>query len=161
MPTPVKPIPDGYTAVTPYLTIKGAAEAIDFYKRAFCAEEVMRMNLPDGKVAHAEIRINGSVIMLHDEAPAWNALSPQTIGDSGASIMLYVDDVDTVFKRALDAGATSIMPVADQFYGDRLGALKDPFGHKWSVATHVEDVAMDEIRRRAAKRFEQQAQQQQ
>ena len=161
MPTPVKPIPDGYTAVTPYLTVKGAAQAIDFYKRVFHAEEAMRMNAPDGKVMHAEIRINGSVVMLHDEMPDWNALSPQTIGDSASSIMVYVDDVDTVFKRALDAGATSTMPVADQFYGDRLGSFTDPFGHKWSVATHVEDVAPDEIRRRAAKRFEQQAQQQQ
>ena len=160
MSTPVKPIPDGYAAVTPYLTVKGAAEAIDFYKRAFGAEEVMRMNAPDGKVMHAEIRIGGSVVMLHDEMPAWNALSPQTIGDTASSIMLYVDDVDTVFKRALDAGATSTMPVANQFYGDRCGSLKDPFGHKWTVGTHVEDVAPDEIGRRAARMFEQQKAQQ-
>ena len=151
----VKPIPDGYTAVTPYLTIKGAAAALDFYKKAFGAEEAFRMNTPDGKVMHAEIRIGGAVIMLHDEMPEWKALSPQTIGDSASSIMLYVNDVDAVMKRALDAGATLMMEAADQFYGDRCGGVKDPFGHKWSIATHVEDVAPDEIARRAAKMFEQ------
>jgi len=151
----VKPIPEGYSPVTPYLTVKGAGAAIDFYKKAFGAEEAFRMNSPDGKVMHAEIRIGGAVIMLHDEMPEWKALSPQTIGDSGSSIMLYVQDVDAVFKRALAAGATSIMDVADQFYGDRCGGLKDPFGHKWSIATHVEDVPPDEISRRAAKMFEQ------
>jgi len=151
----VKPIPEGYSPVTPYLTVKGAAGAIDFYKKAFGAEEAFRMNSRDGKVMHAEIRIGGAVIMLHDEMPEWKALSPQTIGDSGSSIMLYVQDVDAVFKRALAAGATSIMDVADQFYGDRCGGLKDPFGHKWSIATHVEDVPPDEISRRAAKMFEQ------
>ena len=153
----VKPIPDGYTAVTPYLTIKGAAAAIDFYKKAFGAEEALRMNSPDGKVMHAEIRIGGAVVMLHDEMPEWKALSPQTIGDTPCSIMLYVNDVDAVFKRALEAGATSVMDVADQFYGDRCGGIKDPFGHKWSIATHIEDVPHDEIGRRAAKMFEQQA----
>jgi PhnB protein len=154
MATRVKPIPDGYTPVTPYLTVKGAAAAIDFYKKAFGAEEAFRMNTPDGKVMHAEIRIGGAVIMLHDEMPEWNALGPQTIGDSASSIMLYVQDVDAVFKRAVAAGATSTMEVADQFYGDRSGSLKDPFGHKWMVATHVEEVAPDEIARRAAKMFE-------
>ena len=153
---PVKAIPDGYSAVTPYLTVKGAAQAIDFYKKAFNAEEVMRFNSPDGKIAHAEVRIGGSVIMLHDEAPEWKALSPQTIGDSGSSIMLYVPDVDAVFKRAVEAGATVMMDVADQFYGDRCGNIRDPFGHKWSIATHVEDVEPDELQRRAAKLFEQQ-----
>lgn len=153
---PVKAIPDGYSAVTPYLTVKGAAQAIDFYKKAFSAEEVMRFNSPDGKIAHAEVRIGGSVIMLHDEAPEWKALSPQTIGDSGSSIMLYVPDVDVVFKRAVEAGATVLMDVADQFYGDRCGNIRDPFGHKWSIATHIEDVEPDELQRRAAKLFEQQ-----
>ena len=152
----VKPIPDGYTPVTPYLTVKGAGAAIDFYKKAFGAEEAFRMNTPDGKVMHAEIRIGGAVIMLHDEMPEWKALSPQTIGDSASSIMLYVNDVDAVMKRALDAGATQTMEAANQFYGDRCGGVKDPFGHKWSIATHVEDVAPDEIARRAAKMFEQQ-----
>ena len=153
---PVKAIPDGYSAVTPYLTVKGAAQAIDFYKKVFQAEEVMRLQAPDGKVAHAEIRIGGSVIMLHDEAPEWKALSPSTIGDSGSSLMVYVNDVDTVFRRAVEAGATVTMEVADQFYGDRCGNIRDPFGHKWSIATHIEDVPPDEIDRRAAKLFEQQ-----
>ena len=151
----VKKIPDGYTAITPYLTIKGAAQAIEFYKKAFGAEEVLRMPMPDGKIAHAEIRIGGSIIMLHDEAPDWKAFSPQTVGDTSVSIMLYVDDVDAVYKRAIDAGATSTMEVADQFYGDRSGGLKDPFGHKWHVAMHVEDVEPEELQRRAAKMFEQ------
>ena len=149
----VKKIPDGYGAVTPYLTIQGAAKAIDFYKKAFGAEEVMRMNMPDGKIAHAEVRIGGSVVMLHDEAPDWKAFSPTTVGDTSVSIMLYVQDVDAVFKRAVDAGATPIMEVADQFYGDRSGAIKDPFGHKWHLATHIEDVEPDEMRRRAEKMF--------
>lgn len=153
---PVKPIPDGYSTVTPYLTIKGAAQAIDFYKKVFNAEEVMRLSAPDGKIAHAEIRIGGAVVMLHDEAPEWKAQSPQTIGDSGSSILLYVKDVDATVQRAAEAGATVTMEVADQFYGDRCGNIKDPFGHKWSIATHVEDVPPDEISRRAAKLFEQQ-----
>ena len=153
---PVKAIPDGYTSVTPYLTVKDAAKAIEFYKKAFNAEEVMRFNTPDGKIAHAEVRIGGAVIMLHDETPEWKALSPQTIGDSGSSIMLYVPDVDVVFKRAVEAGATVLMDVADQFYGDRCGNIRDPFGHKWSIATHIEDVEPDELQRRSAKLFEQQ-----
>jgi PhnB protein len=150
---PAKPIPDGYSAVTPYLTVKGAADAIAFYKNAFGAEEVMRMNMPDGSVAHAEIRIGGAVIMLHDENREWNALSPKTIGDSGSSLMLYVPDVDAVFARAVKAGATATMDVADQFYGDRCGNITDPFGHKWAIATHIEDVSPEEIDRRAAKKF--------
>jgi PhnB protein len=153
MANKVKKIPDGYTAVTPYLTIKGAAKAIEFYKQAFGAEEVMRMPTPDGKIAHAEIRIGGSVIMLHDESPEWKAFSPQTVGDTSVSIMLYVNDVDATFKRAIEAGATSTMEVADQFYGDRAGGLKDPFGHKWHIATHVEDVSPEEIDRRAKEMF--------
>ena len=151
----VKPIPDGFTAVTPYLTIKGASAAIDFYKTAFGAEEAYRLKSPDGKVAHAEIRIGGAVIMLHDEMPEWKALSPQTIGDTATTIMLYVRDPDAVVKRAVEAGATLIMEVADQFYGDRCGSIKDPFGHKWTVAKHVEDVPPDEISRRYAKMLQQ------
>lgn len=153
MPPAVKKIPDGYTAVTPYLTIKGAAQAIEFYKKAFGAQEVMRVPMPDGRIAHAEITIGGARVMLHDEAPEWQALSPATIGDTGSTIMLYVEDVDAVVKRAVDAGATLTMEVADQFYGDRSGGLKDPFGHKWHVATHVEDVAPDELERRMKERF--------
>jgi PhnB protein len=155
----VRPIPEGFTAVTPYLTVKGAAAAIDFYKKAFGAEETYRLNAPDGKIAHAEIRINGAVIMLHDETPEWKAFSPHTIGDTPCSLMLYVRDPDAVVKRAVDAGATLTMEVADQFYGDRCGGIKDPFGHKWSIATHIEDVEPAEINRRAAKMFEQMAQQ--
>ena len=155
MPTAVKKIPDGYSAVTPYLTVKGAAQAIDFYRRAFGAEEVMRFPSPDGKIMHAEVRIGGSVVMLHDENPQWQALSPQTVGDTSSAIMLYVDDVDAVMKRAAAAGATVTMPATDMFYGDRTGNLKDPFGHKWSIATHIEDVPPEEIARRAKKMFEQ------
>jgi PhnB protein len=149
----VKPIPDGYAAVTPYLTVKGAAQAIDFYKKAFGAEEVMRMPMPDGRVAHAELRIGGSMLMLSDESDEWKTFGPLTVGDTSVALMLYVPDVDATVKRAVDAGATLTTPVADQFYGDRSGGLKDPFGHKWHVATHVEDVPDDEIARRAAKLF--------
>lgn len=149
----VNPIPAGYTAVTPYLTIQGAAEAIAFYRKAFGAEEVMRLPMPDGKLAHAEIRIGGAVIMLHDENPQWEALSPTTVGNSSSSLMLYVDDCDAVVARAVEAGAKVTMPVADMFYGDRCGNIVDPFGHKWSIATHVEDVPPDEIARRAQKMF--------
>ena len=154
MASTVKKIPAGYTAVTPYITVKGAAQAIEFYKKAFGAEEVMRFPAPDGKIMHAEIRIGGAVVMLHDEAPQWNALSPQTVGDTSSSIMLYVNDVDAVMKKAADAGATVTMPAADQFYGDRCGNVKDPFGHKWSIATHIEDVPPEELKKRMAKMFE-------
>jgi PhnB protein len=153
MSKPVKPIPDGYSAVTPYITIKNAAAAIEFYKKAFGAEEALRLNAPDGTVAHAEIRIGGAVIMLSEESPQWDALSPDTIGGTASSIMLYVRDADAVFKRAVAAGATVTRDIADQFYGDRCGNVKDPFGHKWSIATHIEDVSPEEIGRRAAKMF--------
>jgi PhnB protein len=149
----VSPIPAGYASVTPYLTIKGAAAAIDFYKKSFGAEEVMRMPMPDGSIAHAEIRIGGSVIMLHDENPQWNALSPTTVGNSSSSIMLYVNDCDAVFNRAVANGATVTMPVADQFYGDRCGNVTDPFGHKWCIATHIEELTPEEIGERAKKMF--------
>ncbi|NML18320.1 VOC family protein [Azohydromonas caseinilytica] len=154
MANPVKKIPDGYTAVTPYLTIRGAARAIEFYKQAFGAEEVMRLASPDGRVMHAEIHIGGAVLMLHDEAPQCQAFSPQTLGGSPCSVILYVEDVDAVVKRAVEAGATLTMEVADQFYGDRAGALRDPFGHRWHVATHVRDVPEEEIRGCVARMFE-------
>lgn len=154
MADPVQKIPDAYPAVTPYLMVKGAARAIEFYKQAFGAEETMRLQAPDGSVMHAEIRVGHGVLMLHDEAPQWQAYSPPTLGGSPCSLMLYVEDVDAVVQRAVAAGATLTMAVADQFYGDRCGALKDPFGHRWHVATHVEDVPEDEIRRRAARLFE-------
>ena len=149
MPT-VKPIPDGYHAVTPYLIVKDAARAIAFYQEAFGATELMRMMRPDGRVGHAEIRIGDSPVMLADEHPEIGARSPQTIGGTPITIQLYVPDVDATVARAVAAGARLTRPVADQFYGDRAGGLEDPFGHQWHVATHVEDVPEDEMARRAA-----------
>lgn len=146
----VKPIPDGYHSVTPYLIIKGAADAIDFYKKAFGATELFRMPQPDGKVAHAEIKIGDSPIMLSDEHPEMGYVGPTTIGGSPVSLMIYVDDVDTVFKQAITAGGEQLKPLQDQFYGDRSGSLKDPFGHVWHVATHIEDVSPEEMDKRAA-----------
>ena len=143
----VKPIPDGYHTATPYLTVDDAAKAIDFYGRAFGAKEVARMPMGD-KIGHAEIKIGNSHIMLSDEFPERDALSPKTRGGATGSVMLYVDDVDLAFKQAIDTGATEEMAVEDQFWGDRMGSLRDPFGHKWMIATHVEDVADDEIQRR-------------
>lgn len=150
----IKPIPDGYHTVTPYLILKDAAKALQFYGEAFGATECMRLPAPDGTLMHAEIRIGDSPIMLCDECPDWNALSPVTIGGTAVSIMLYVDDVDAVVNRAVAAGATLQMPVADQFWGDRMGSIIDPFGHKWSIATHVEDVSPEEISLRAKALFE-------
>jgi PhnB protein len=146
----VKPIPDGYHTVTPYLILNAAADAIAFYKRALGAAEVMRMDDPSGKIHHAEISIGGSRIMLADEHPEIQALSPQTIGGSPVSIHLYVDNVDTTVECAVAAGAKLIRPVADQFYGDRVGGIEDPFGYPWFIATHKEDLTLEEIRRRAA-----------
>jgi PhnB protein len=148
---PVKPIPDGYSTATPYLVIKGAAKAIDFYKSAFGATEIMRFPGPDGKLAHAEIQIGTSRIMLADENPEMGHRSPQSIGGSAGGIMLYVDDADRVFVRAVENGATVMQAMKDQFYGDRSGSLTDPFGHQWTIATHVEDVSMEEMKRRAEK----------
>ncbi|MEN3362836.1 MAG: PhnB protein [Burkholderiales bacterium] len=150
MATNVKPIPEGYHTVTPYLTIRNAADALDFYKRAFGATELFRMADASGKVGHAEIRIGDSAIMLSDEFPEMNARSPESIGGSPVAIHLYVEDVDAIVKRAVEAGAEVVRPVENQFYGDRGGMLSDPFGHSWWVSTHVEDVPMEEIRKRAA-----------
>ena len=147
----VKPIPDGYPRVTPYLAIDGASAAIDFYKKAFGATERMRMNGPDGKIGHAEIEIEGGLIMLADEHPQMDFRSPKTLGGSPVTVHMYVADVDWFCTRAGAAGATILRPVADQFYGDRSCQLGDPFGHKWSVATHVEDVSPEEMQKRAAK----------
>jgi len=144
----VKPIPDGYHTATPYLIVRGAAKAIDFYKKAFGATEIMRMG-DDNKIHHAEIRIGNSPIMLADEFPEMNALSPEGLGGSPITIMLYVENVDELFKQAVAAGATVERPVSDQFYGDRTGGIKDPFGHKWYLATHIEDVPPDELKKRA------------
>jgi PhnB protein len=144
-----KPIPDGYRTATPYLIVKGAAEAIEFYKRAFGATEMLRMADPQGKVGHAEIKIGDSVIMLADEHPAMGYRGPRSLGGSSVSILLYLEDVDGVFERAVKAGAKAQRPVMNQFYGDRSGTLEDPFGHVWTVATHVEDVSPEEMQRRA------------
>jgi PhnB protein len=144
----VKPIPEGYSSVTPYLIVSRAAEAIDFYKSVFGAEELMRFGGPDGKVGHAELQIGDSRIMLADESPDGKYRSPDSIGGSAAALMLYVDDVDSVFERALVAGATSYQDVKDQFYGDRTGTIVDPFGHIWTIGTHVEDVSPGEMQRR-------------
>ena len=146
----VKAIPDGYHSVTPYLIISGATEAIAFYQKAFGATELMRIDAPGGKIGHAEIRIGDSPIMLADEFPEMGYKSPQTLGGSPVSIMIYVDDVDSVFKQAIAAGGKEQRPVKDQFYGDRSGTLEDPFGHVWHVATHTEDVTPAEMERRAS-----------
>lgn len=145
----VKPIPEGYHSVTPYLCCKDAAAAIEFYKEAFGATEVMRMG-DQGKVGHAEIQIGDSRIMLADEFPELGFLSPKTVGGSSVMIHVYVEDVDTTANRAVTAGAKVTRPIADQFYGDRGGQLEDPFGHKWYVATHKEDLSPEEIGKRAA-----------
>ena len=142
-------IPKGYHSVTPYLVIKGAAQAIEFYKKAFNAAEVTRMDSPDGRIGHAEIKIGDSFVMLADEYPEMGHRSPQTLGGASVSLMVYTENVDEMFKQALAGGAREVRPVQDQFYGDRSGTLKDPFGHIWTISTHVEDVAPDEMQRRA------------
>jgi PhnB protein len=145
----VKPIPDGYHTATPYLIVRHAARAIEFYKQAFGAEELVRLDGPGGKVGHAEIRVGDSPIMLADEFPDMGALSPQSLGGSPITILLYVEDVDARVGQAVAAGATVLRPVKDQFYGDRSGTLADPFGHKWTIATHKEDLSPEEMRRRS------------
>jgi len=145
-----KPIPDGYHSVTPYLCVKGAAQAIEFYKKAFLATERMRLAQPDGRVGHAELQVGDSVIMLSDEFPEMGARSPQSLGGSPVSIHLYVEDADAIFNQAVAVGAKIKRPIADQFYGDRLGGVEDPFGHTWWISTHKEDLSPQEIERRAA-----------
>ncbi len=152
----VKAIPDGYHTVTPYLIIKGAAEAIDFYRRAFGATELFRMESPDRKIGHAEIKVGDSIIMLADEFPDMGYSGPQTLGGSAVSILLYVADVDARFNQAVAAGAKVQRPVKDQFYGDRAGTLVDPFGHVWTIATHKEDLTLEEVQKRAAEFMKQQ-----
>jgi PhnB protein len=144
-----KPIPDGYHTVTPYLIVNGGSDAIEFHKRAFGAVEHERMQDDCGKVRHAEISIGNSRIMLADETPEFGALGPKTIGGTPVNIHLYVEDVDAVVANAVAAGANLTRQVADQFYGDRVGGITDPFGHRWFVATHKEDLTMEEIRARA------------
>ncbi len=145
----VKPIPDGYNTVTPYLIVDGAAAAIEFYKKIFGAKEVMRMPAPGGRIGHAEVKIGDSHVMLADENPDMNARSPKSVGGSPISLLLYVDDVDKTVDRAIAAGAKLKRPVADQFYGDRTGGIEDPFGHQWYVATHIEDVSPEEMQKRS------------
>ena len=145
----VSAIPDGYHSVTPYLMVRDAVRALAFYREAFGAVELMRFEANE-RIAYAEVKIGDSHVMLADENPAEGYVGPQTLGGAGASLMLYVDDVDATFARALAAGATQRRAVADQFYGDRVGTLADPFGHVWSIATHREDVSIDEAKRRMA-----------
>lgn len=145
----VKSIPEGYHSVTPYLIVRGGADAIEFYKKAFGAVELFRFPSPDGKIGHAEIKVGDSPIMLADEYPDMGYNGPQTIGGSPVSLMIYVDDVDTVFNQAVKAGATVKEALQDKFYGDRIGTVIDPFGHRWHLATHKEDVSMEEMERRA------------
>jgi uncharacterized glyoxalase superfamily protein PhnB len=148
-----KPIPDGYYTVTPHLVIKDAAKALEFYKTAFGAEEMFRMPGPGGTVMHAEMKIGNSHVMVNDEMPDYGALAPTSIGGTPVTLHLYVNDVDSFFKKAIQAGAKEEMAVADMFWGDRYGKLVDPFGHKWSVATHKEDVSPEECARRMEKEF--------
>jgi PhnB protein len=146
----VKPIPDGYPRVTPALCVDGASAAIDFYQQVFGATERMRMGAPQGKIGHAELQIGDSVIMLADEFPDMGAVGPKTVGGTPVTISVYVEDVDATFAKAIGAGATEVRPVENQFYGDRSGTFEDPFGHKWNVGTHVEDVPPEEMAKRAA-----------
>jgi len=142
----VKPVPDGFHTLTPYLTVRDAVRAIEFYKAAFGATERGVMKGPDGKVMHAELKIGDSIIMLGEESPQYGALSPQSIGGSPMGLHIYIDGVDAAFDRAVKAGAEVEAPVMDQFWGDRYGKLKDPFGHKWSIGTHVKDMSVDEMK---------------
>jgi len=151
----VKPIPDGYHTATPYLIIKDAGRALDFYKKALGAEELFRMAGPGGKIGHAEIKIGNSILMLADEHPEMGYKGPQSYGGTPISIMLYVEDVDAQFQKAVAAGAKVKRPLKDQFYGDRSGTIADPFGHEWTIATHKEDLPMEEIERRAAEAMKQ------
>ena len=150
MSTKPKYTAEGYHSVTPYLIVNGAAEALDFYKRAFNAQEVMRMPGPGGKIMHAEIQVGDSRIMLSDECPEMDARSPQTLGGSPVTLMIYVEDVDGLTAQAIAAGAKVRRPVQNQFYGDRSGLVNDPFGHSWMLATHIEDVSPEEIGKRMA-----------
>jgi PhnB protein len=143
-----KPIPDGYHTLSTYLAVDDAAEAIEYYKRAFGAQERVRMEAPDDRIGHAELGVGDSVIMLSDPVPQASTRPPRELGGTSASIFMYVEDVDAVVKQAVDAGATLTIEVADQFWGDRFGTVTDPFGHVWSIATHVEDLTAEEITER-------------
>jgi PhnB protein len=149
----VKPIPDDYPPLSPYLAIDGAAEAIEFYTKAFGAVERMRLAAPGGRIGHAEIQIGDALVMLADEHPEHNFRGPKTLGGSSVTLHMYVENVDAFCERAVNAGATLVRPLADQFYGDRSGQLRDPYGHVWSVATHIEDVTPQEMQKRMAALF--------
>lgn len=144
-----KPIPPGYHTVTPYLILNDASRAIEFYKKAFGAQLVVRMDGPAGKIAHAEIKIGDSMLMLSDEMPGASGKSPHSLGGSSVGIFLYLENVDSVFNQAISAGAKAEMPPADMFWGDRFGKLIDPFGHQWALATHVEDLSPEEMQKRS------------
>jgi PhnB protein len=148
--TKVKPIPDGYPQLTPYLIVDGGDAAIKFYGAVLGTTERMRLSGSDGRIGHAELELGTSVIMLADEAPGMGAVGPRTVGGTPVTLSVYVEDVDATMARAAEAGATVLRPVANQFYGDRTGRFEDPFGHRWSVATHVEDVSPQEMQERAA-----------
>ena len=149
----VNPIPDGFRAITPYLTVKDANAAIQFYFRVFGAKEIGRISMPGNIVGHAELQIGDSRIMLAEEMTEWGNKSPSTLGGSPVGIALYVPDVDTVYQRAIEAGSKAIEPVKNQFYGDRSGTLLDPFGHKWHILTHIEDVSFEEMQKRCDSMF--------
>ena len=147
------PLPAGYPTLLPYLVVRRAAEAIAFYQQVFGAVEIMRLNAPDGSIGHAEIKIGEAVVMLSEENPAWGSLSPEAIGGSPVTLFLYVPDVDATFESAIKAGAKELMPVKDQFWGDRTGVVIDPFGHRWHIGTHIEDVDPDKLQQRMTKAF--------
>src|SRR5437016_4831980 len=155
----VKPVPEGYHTVTPYLTVNDGARAIDFYKRAFGAQETVRMDGLPGKIGHAELKIGDSMIMLSDEMPGGGCRAPQSLGGTTVNLFLYVTDVDSAFDQAVKAGAKADMPPSNMFWGDRFGRLTDPFGHSWSLATHVEDVAPAEMQKRTKEAMAKMAQQ--
>lgn len=144
----VKPIPDGYHSITPYLIVKDAAAALEFYRNAFGAEEIMRLAAPDGNIMHCEFKIGDSPVMMANEFPDMGCVGPKTLGGSPVNICLYVENVDEMFQQAINAGGEELKPVHDQFYGDRSGTIRDPFGHEWTIATHIEDVSPQELEER-------------
>ena len=150
----VKAVPEGYHSITPYLYIDGAAQAIQFYQKAFGAQEILRLPAPNGRIGHAELQIGDSRIMLADEEPSMSSFGPKSVGGTPVSLMIYLEDVDRVFEKAVAAGAKVLKPLKDQFYGDRSASLEDPFGHKWFIATHIEDVSPEEIDKRVKEMVE-------